>query len=121
MARIAGINLPREKKVKIGLIYIYGIGKKTALDVLKKSSVDCEKRIRDLTENEIDSIQKNISEYKVEGELRRIIREDIERLKMTGSYRGLRHKRGLPLRGQRTKTNARTKKGKRRSVGGKKK
>ncbi|MBN2407962.1 MAG: 30S ribosomal protein S13 [Elusimicrobia bacterium] len=121
MARIAGINLPNEKKVKIGLTYIFGIGNSLARDILKKSGVNGEKRVHELTEEETNSLQKAVQDYKVEGELRREIKEDIQRLKTIGSYRGVRHRRGLPLRGQRTRTNARTKKGKRMPVGGRKK
>jgi len=116
MARIAGINLPKEKKVKIGLTYIYGIGQSTALKILEKAGVDKEKRVQELSEDEVNSIQKAVQDHKVEGELRRAVRDDIQRLKAIESYRGLRHRRGLPLRGQRTKTNARTRKGRRKSV-----
>jgi small subunit ribosomal protein S13 len=116
MARIAGINIPKEKKVKISLTYVYGIGTNIVKEILLKANVDGEKRVHELSEKEIDTIQKVVQEYKVEGELRRSIREDIQRLSKVGSYRGVRHKRGLPLRGQKTKTNARTRKGKRRAV-----
>ena len=118
MARIAGVNLPREKKVKVGLTYIYGIGKNIVKDIIHKSKIDGEKRVSALTQDEADILQKAVTEYKIEGELRREVREDIQRLKTIGSYRGTRHRKGLPVRGQRTRTNARTKKGKRVPVGG---
>jgi small subunit ribosomal protein S13 len=121
MARISGINLPKEKKIKISLTYIFGIGRNLALDILKKANVDPEKKVHELSDEEVNSIQKIVQEHKVEGELRRTIREDIQRLISSGSYRGSRHRRGLPVRGQRTRTNARAKKGKRVTVGGKKK
>lgn len=121
MARIAGVNLPNEKKVVVGITYIYGIGHKRAADIIEKSGVDPDKRVKDLTDDEVNSIQKAVQEYPVEGDLRRRIRDDIQRLRTTNSYRGLRHRRGLPARGQRTKTNARTRKGRRRSVSGGKK
>jgi len=122
MARIAGVDLPRDKRVEISLQYIYGIGKTTAQQILAATGVDPNTRVRDLTEDEIsrlrDQIDKNI---KVEGDLRREISLNIKRLIEIGSYRGLRHRRGLPVRGQRTKTNARTRKGPRRTVANKKK
>lgn len=121
MARIAGINLPKEKKLEIGMTYIFGIGRVRAKEILKKAGVNIEKRVHELSEDEANRIQQVIKDYIVEGELRRSIREDIQRLKSIGSYRGFRHKRGLPSRGQRTRTNARTKKGKRGLVGGGKK
>lgn len=116
MARIAGINIPKEKKVKISLTYIYGIGPNIAKEVLEKANIDGEKRVHALSEEEIDTLQRTVQEFQLEGELRRSVREDIQRLAKIGSYRGYRHKRGLPLRGQRTKTNARTRKGKRRAT-----
>lgn len=116
MARIAGINIPKEKKVKISLTYVYGIGKNIAREILEKTGIDGEKRVHELTEKEVDTIQKIIGDYKLEGELRRSVKEDIQRLGKIGSYRGFRHKRGLPVRGQRTKTNARTRKGKRKAI-----
>ncbi|NLB35316.1 MAG: 30S ribosomal protein S13 [Elusimicrobia bacterium] len=119
MARIAGVNLPNDKKVVIGLTYIYGIGRKTAGDILEKAGVDPEKRVRDLTDDEEASIQRAVQEFPVEGDLRRRVRDDIQRLRSINSYRGLRHMRGLPVRGQRTITNARTRKGRRRAVSGK--
>ena len=120
MARIAGVNLPNEKKVKIGVTYIYGIGDALAKKLLEQAGVDGEKRVKDLSETEANNIQKVISEFQVEGQLRRMVRDDINRLKTIGSYRGTRHKRGLPCRGQKTKTNARTRKGKGMPVGKKK-
>ncbi len=122
MARIAGIDLPKQKKAYIGLTYIYGIGQYTAIEILKKANIDVEKKIADLTEEEVAAIRSVMTaEYKVEGALRSEVQQNIKRLMDIGSYRGLRHRRGLPARGQRTKTNARTRKGKRRTVAGKKK
>ncbi|MBU1099994.1 MAG: 30S ribosomal protein S13 [Bacteroidetes bacterium] len=122
MARIAGIDLPKQKKAYIGLTYIYGIGKTTALEILKKSDVDAEKKIVDLTEEDIAKIRAiMLNDYKVEGALRSEVQQNIKRLMDIGCYRGLRHRRGLPVRGQRTKTNSRTRKGKKRTVAGKKK
>ena len=112
MARIAGVDLPREKRVEIGLTYIYGIGRPTALAILEKAGVDPDTRVKDLTEDEAGRIRKIIdSEYSVEGDLRREVSMNIKRLMEIGSYRGIRHRRGLPVRGQNTKTNARTRKG----------
>ncbi|MFH1414932.1 MAG: 30S ribosomal protein S13 [Elusimicrobiota bacterium] len=116
MARIAGINIPKEKKVKIGLTYIFGVGHNIASELIKSSGVDGEKRVHELTDDEVDKLQKALHDYKVEGELRRSVKDDIQRLVNIGSYRGVRHRKGLPLRGQKTKTNARTRKGKRRAV-----
>lgn len=122
MARIAGIDLPKQKKAFIGLTYIYGIGRKSAMDILKKAEVNPDKRIGELTEEEIARIRSIMTaEYKVEGALRSEIQQNIKRLMDIGCYRGLRHRRGLPVRGQRTRTNARTRKGKRKTVAGKKK
>ena len=122
MARIAGIDLPKQKKAYIGLTYIYGIGQYTAIEILKKANIDIEKKIADLTEEEVAAIRSVMTaEYKVEGALRSEVQQNIKRLMDIGAYRGLRHRRGLPARGQRTKTNARTRKGKRRTVAGKKK
>ncbi|MCL6454788.1 MAG: 30S ribosomal protein S13 [Alicyclobacillus sp.] len=122
MARIAGVDLPRDKRVEIGLTYIFGIGRTTANKILQATGINPDTRVRDLTEDEVirlrDYIDKN---YKVEGDLRREIALNIKRLMEIGSYRGIRHRRGLPVRGQRTKTNARTRKGPRRTVAGKKK
>ena len=111
MARIAGVDLPREKRVEIGLTYIYGIGRPTALAILEKAGVDPATRVKDLTEDEAGRIRKIIdSEYSVEGDLRREVSMNIKRLMEIGSYRGIRHKRGLPVREQKTKTNAKTRK-----------
>lgn len=122
MARIAGIDLPKQKKTFIGLTYIYGIGRHTSLSILEKAQVDPHKRIADLTEEEVAKIRSIMtSELKVEGALRSEVQQNIKRLMDIGSYRGIRHRRGLPVRGQRTKTNARTRKGKKRTVAGKKK
>ncbi|MDR3242637.1 MAG: 30S ribosomal protein S13 [Clostridiales Family XIII bacterium] len=122
MARIAGVDLPREKRVEIGLTYIYGIGRSTAIAILKKAGVNPDTRIRDLSEDEAGAIRKIIdSEYMVEGDLRREVSLNIKRLMEIGCYRGVRHRRGLPVRGQNTKTNARTRKGPKRTVGRKKK
>jgi len=122
MARIAGVDLPRDKRVEIALTYIYGIGRPTANVILQKTGINPDTRVKDLTEEEVaklrDEIEKN---YKVEGDLRREISLNIKRLIEIGCYRGIRHRRGLPVRGQRTKTNARTRKGPRRTVGVKRK
>lgn len=122
MARIAGIDLPKQKKAYIGLTYIYGIGQHTALDLLAKANVDPHKKVLDLTEEEVAKIRAIMTaEIKVEGALRSEVQQNIKRLMDIGTYRGLRHRRSLPVRGQRTKTNARTRKGKKRTVAGKKK
>ncbi|MGE5362539.1 MAG: 30S ribosomal protein S13 [Bacteroidota bacterium] len=122
MARIAGIDLPKNKKAFIGLTYIFGIGQKSAYDILERAKVDPNKRISDLNEGEIAEIRSiMMSDYKVEGALRSEVQMNIKRLMDIGSYRGLRHRRSLPVRGQRTRTNSRTRKGKRRTVAGKKK
>ena len=122
MARLAGIDLPKNKKAFIGLTYIYGIGQPTAKEILAKANVNPEKKIADLTEEEIAEIRSIMTaDYKVEGALRSEVQQSIKRLMDIGSYRGLRHRRGLPVRGQRTRTNSRTRKGKRRTVAGKKK
>lgn len=118
MARIAGIDLPREKRVEVGLTYIYGIGRSSARQLVDRMGVDRDTRIKDLTEDEVNRLRETIGrEHKVEGELRQEVQMNIKRLMEIGSYRGLRHRRGLPLRGQRTKTNARTRKGPKRTVG----
>lgn len=117
MARIAGIDLPREKRVEIGLTYIYGIGVSSSNKILAKAGVNPDTRVKDLTDDQVGAIRKVIdTEYKVEGDLRREIALNIKRLTEIGCYRGLRHRRGLPVRGQRTKTNARTRKGPRKLV-----
>lgn len=122
MARIAGVDLPREKRVEIGLTYIYGIGRSTASKLLKQTGISPETRIKDLTEDEISKLREAIdASCKVEGELRRQVALDIKRLMEIGCYRGIRHRRGLPVRGQRTRTNARTRKGPSRTVVNKKK
>jgi small subunit ribosomal protein S13 len=122
MARISGIDLPKDKKVEIGLTYIYGIGRAAALEILEKAGIDAAQRIRDLSEESINKLRQVIEkEYRVEGALRTEVAMNIKRLMDIGSYRGIRHRRGLPVRGQRTHTNARTKKGPRRAIAGKKK
>lgn len=122
MARIAGVDLPREKRVEIGLTYIYGIGRSTSQAILEKAGINPDTRVKDLTEEEAGKIRKIIeNEYVVEGDLRRETSMNIKRLMEIGSYRGIRHRRGLPVRGQKTKTNARTRKGPKRAVGKKKK
>lgn len=122
MARIAGVDLPRDKRVEIGLTYILGIGLSSSQKILAKTGVNPDTRVRDLTEDEVQKIREVIgSEYKVEGNLRRETALNIKRLIEVNSYRGKRHRAGLPVRGQRTKTNARTRKGPRKAVAGKKK
>ena len=122
MARIAGVDLPREKRVEIGLTYIYGIGRKTSLAILEKAGINPDTRVKDLTEDDAGKIRHIIDEeYLVEGDLRREVSMNIKRLMEIGSYRGIRHRRGLPVRGQKTKTNARTRKGPKKTVSRKKK
>ncbi|MBO9533235.1 MAG: 30S ribosomal protein S13 [Patulibacter minatonensis] len=122
MARIAGINIPLNKRAEVGLTYIYGIGRQTANDILAETGVDKDRKIRDLTEDEISRLRAAVEQRSVEGDLRRERSQDIKRLMEIGCYRGIRHRRGLPVRGQKTKTNARTRKGpKRMQVAGKKK
>ena len=123
MARIAGVDLPREKRVEIGLTYIYGIGRTTSDRILDKAGVDPSTRVRDLTDEEVDRIRVAIEDLDVmvEGDLRRDIAMNIKRLQEIGCYRGIRHRRGLPVRGQNTKNNARTRKGPKRTVANKKK
>jgi small subunit ribosomal protein S13 len=122
MARIAGVDLPREKRVEIGLTYIYGIGRVTAREILEKTGVSADLRIKDLTDADVNKLRQVIErDHRVEGALRTEIAMNIKRLMDIGSYRGIRHRRGLPVRGQRTHTNARTKKGPRRAIAGKKK
>ncbi|MDO4551982.1 MAG: 30S ribosomal protein S13 [Bacillota bacterium] len=122
MARIAGVDLPRDKRVEIGLTYIYGIGRTTSNEILRKAGVNPDVRVKDLSEDEVGAIRKIIdSEYAVEGDLRREVSMNIKRLMEIGCYRGIRHRRGLPVRGQNTKTNARTRKGPKKTVGRKKK
>ena len=122
MARISGVDLPREKRVEIGLTYIYGIGRVTANRILEQAKVNPDTRVRDLTDEEVASIRDVIDEtVMVEGDLRREIAMNIKRLQEIGCYRGIRHRKGLPVRGQKTKTNARTRKGPKRTVANKKK
>jgi small subunit ribosomal protein S13 len=119
MARIAGVDLPRNKRVLVGLTYIYGIGRATSDEILKKASVNPNTRIKDLTESEVAALREVIDrEYQVEGDLRREVQQNIRRLIDIGCYRGLRHRRNLPVRGQRTRTNARTKRGPKKTVPG---
>lgn len=117
LMRIAGIEVPNEKRLDVGLTYIYGIGRSNVFELLKKSSLDGAKRVKDLTETEVGKLQKALESFVVEGDLRREISQNIRRLEEINSYRGIRHRKGLPVRGQRTRSNARTKKGKRKTVG----
>ncbi len=122
MARIAGVDLPKNKKVLFGLQYIFGVGSKVAADVLEKAKVNPDKKVSELTDEEVAEIRALLtSDYKVEGALRSEVQQNIKRLMDIGAYRGIRHRRGLPARGQRTRTNSRTRKGKRKTVAGKKK
>ncbi len=122
MARISGVDLPREKRVEVGLTYIYGIGLKTSQTLLERTGVSPDTRVRDLTDDEVNRLRDVIDrEYRVEGDLRREVAMNIKRLMDIGSYRGLRHRRGMPVRGQRTRTNARTRKGPKRAIGGRRK
>jgi len=120
MARIAGVDLPREKRIDIGLTYIFGIGRASAVQILTKAGVDGATRVKDLSEDKIVKLREIIEQdYQVEGDLRKTFSMNIKRLIDTGTYRGLRHRKGLPVRGQRSKTNARTRKGKRAGIGSK--
>ena len=122
MARIAGVDLPREKRVEIGLTYVYGIGRPSAVRILKEAGVNPDTRVRDLTDDEVSRIRNVIDHsQKVEGDLRREVALNIKRLVEIGCYRGIRHRKGLPVRGQKTKTNARTRKGPKKTVANKKK
>ena len=122
MARIAGVNLPLNKRVEVGLTYVHGVGRSTSNDLLKKVGIDPDTYVKDLTEEETVKLRDAVEELEVEGDLRRERSQNVKRLSEIGSYRGLRHRRGLPTRGQRTKTNARSRKGPRRmSIAGKKK
>lgn len=122
MARIAGVDLPKDKRVEIGLTYVYGIGRKSASEILKATGVNPDTRVKDLTDNDENLIRDYIDKnYTVESDLRRSTAYDIKRLMEIGCYRGLRHRRGLPVRGQRSKTNARTRKGPKRTIANKKK
>ena len=118
MARIEGVDLPRDKRIEVGLTYIYGIGRPRSLEILDATGVNPDTRVRDLSEAEVGLLRDAISNYRVEGELRREVQLNIKRLIEIGSYRGLRHRRNLPSRGQRTKTNARTKRGPKKTVAG---
>lgn len=120
MARIAGIDIPRDKRIVIALTSVYGIGKQSAQNVLKEAGVSENTRVRDLTEEELGKIRQIVNTYTIEGDLRREVSLNIKRLTEIGSYKGLRHRRGLPVRGQKTKNNSRTRKGPRRAVQGKK-
>lgn len=120
MARIAGIDIPRDKRIVIALTSIYGIGKTSAQKVLEEAGVSEDTRVRDLTEEELGKIRQAVNNYTIEGDLRREVSLNIKRLTEIGSYRGVRHRRGLPVRGQKTKNNSRTRKGPRRAVVGKK-
>lgn len=121
MARIAGIDIPRDKRIVVSLTYIYGIGLSTSKEILEKAGISEEVRVKDLTDEQVNAIRTEVETVKVEGDLRREESLNIKRLMEIGSYRGIRHRRGLPVRGQRTKTNARTRKGPRRTVANKKK
>ena len=122
MARISGVDLPREKRVEIGMTYVYGIGRVSATKILEAAKVNPDTRVRDLTDDEVKRISEVIdADYMVEGDLRREIAMNIKRLQEIGCYRGIRHRKGLPVRGQKTKTNARTRKGPKRTVANKKK
>ncbi|GAB3800391.1 30S ribosomal protein S13 [Humibacter antri] len=122
MARLAGVDIPREKRVEVSLTYIYGIGRTRALETLKATGISGDVRVKDLSDDQLVALRDYIEgNYKVEGDLRREVAADIRRKVEIGSYQGLRHRRGLPVRGQRTKTNARTRKGPKRTVAGKKK
>jgi small subunit ribosomal protein S13 len=116
MARIAGVNIPPQKHVVIGLTAVYGIGRSRAVHICADANVDPQKKVKDLTDGELENLRNEIAKFKVEGDLRREVALNIKRLIELGTYRGIRHKRGLPVRGQRTRTNARTRKGKRKSV-----
>lgn len=119
MARIAGVDLPRNKRVEVGLTYIYGIGRSTSNRILEQAAIDPDKRIRDLTEVEVTALRELVDRnYRVEGDLRREVQMNIKRLMEIGCYRGLRHRRNLPVHGQRTRTNARTKRGPKKTVAG---
>ena len=115
MARISGVNLPAQKRIEYGLTYVYGIGLKTSQDILKKLGISLDTRVKNLTDKDVFALQKEVETYPTEGDLRKKVLLDIKRLQEIGSYRGTRHKKGLPCRGQRTKTNARTRKGPRKA------
>lgn len=118
MARIAGVNIPDNKRVEVGLTYIYGVGRPGAKKILDETQINPDTRVKDLSEEEVTSIRSAIEkDFRVEGELKRIVTTNVKRLKEIGSYRGIRHQKGLPVRGQRTRTNARTRKGKKKTIG----
>jgi len=118
MARIAGVNIPDNKRVEVGLTYIYGVGRSGARKILSETQINPDTRVKDLSEEEVSRIRGSIEKsFRVEGELKRIVTTNIKRLKDIGSYRGMRHQKGLPVRGQRTRTNARTRKGKKKTIG----
>ncbi|MDQ3443629.1 MAG: 30S ribosomal protein S13 [Chloroflexota bacterium] len=122
MARLSGVDLPREKRVEIGLTYIYGIGLKTSQNLLAETGINPDTRVRELTDDEVARIREIIErDHRVEGDLRREVAMNIKRLMDIGSYRGVRHRRGMPVRGQRTRTNARTRRGPKRAIGGRRK
>lgn len=120
MARIAGVNLPKEKRVEVGLTMIYGIGRNLSLRIIREAGIEPDVKVKDLSENELALLREKIEKMPVEGDLRRRIQMDLKRLQETGTYRGFRHRRGLPVRGQKTKKNARTRKGKKKTVANKK-
>lgn len=120
MARIAGVNLPKEKRVEIALTAIFGIGRSVSRSVLKKTKIDANTKVQDLTEEEIRTLREEIAKMTTEGDLKRKVALDVKRLQETGSYRGVRHRKGLPCRGQRTRYNSRTKKGKKKTIANKK-
>lgn len=117
MARIAGVDLPNEKRIDIGLTHIYGVGRSNVVGLLDETKIDGSKRVKDLTEEEVNKISKALERFVIEGDLSREVSQNIRRLEDIGAYRGLRHRKGLPVRGQRTKSNSRTRKGKRKTVG----
>ena len=117
MKRIAGADIPEEKRVEVALTYIYGVGNFLARKIIKNCNLDPDKRVKNLTEEEVNSLQRELENYKIEGDLRREVQNNIKRLSEIESYRGIRHKRNLPVRGQRTRVNARTKRGKRLTIG----
>ena len=121
MARISGVDIPRDKRVVISLTYIFGIGKPTAKEILKNAGISEDRRVKDLTEEELATIRREVANYKVEGDLRREVALNIKRLMEIGCYRGMRHRKGLPVRGQNTRNNARTRKGPRHTIANKKK
>lgn len=121
MARIAGVDLPKNKRIQVALTYVYGIGNTSSKKILEKANVNLDTRVSELTDEEVQAIRTELANYKVEGDLRRDVAFDIKRLKEIGCYRGLRHRKGLPVRGQKTKTNARTRKGPKKAISMKKK